>query len=70
MLQKIKEYIKYNTDRFLKDIGVRKKITVDLTDNEKKTPLTGFNGINSVSDIELRLRILEKKLKEIENSKK
>ena len=70
MFQKIKEYIKYNTDRFLKDIGVRKKITVDLKDNEKKTPLTGFNGINSVSDSELRLRILEKKLKEIENSKK
>jgi len=69
MFQKIKEYIKYNTDRFLKDIGIRKKITVNVTNTERKIPLTNLGGVNSISDNELRLKILENKLKELEKKK-
>ena len=69
MLQKIREYIQYKIDRFLKDIGIRKKITVNVTNTERKIPLTNFGGVNSISDNELRLKILENKLKELEKKK-
>jgi len=69
MLQKFKEYIKYKTDRFLKDVGIRKKITVNVTNTERKMSLTSFGGVNNISENELRLKILENKLKELEKKK-
>ena len=68
MLQKIREYIQYKIDRFLKDIGLRKKIVVDVTHTEKRNDI-GPIHTDSLSSSQLRLKILEKKLKELEKKK-
>ena len=68
MLQKIKEYIRYKIDRFLKSIGIRKKIVINVTHTEKKTSFIDFEHL-AFSGNELRLKILEKKLKELEKKK-
>ena len=69
MLKKIKEYIQCKIDKFLKDIGLRKKIVVDMTINENRNDI-GPIHTDSLSNSQLRLKILEKKLKELENNKK
>ena len=68
MLQKIREYVQYKIDRFLKDIGLRKKIVVDMTHTQKKASVSHID-VESLSDSELRIRILEKKLKDLEKKK-
>ena len=69
MLKKIKEYIQCKIDKFLKDIGLRKKIVVDITHTENRNDI-GPIHTDSLSNSQLRLKILEKKLKELENNKK
>ena len=60
---------RYYIDKFLKDIGLRKKIVVDMTHTENRNDI-GPIHTDSLSNSQLRLKILEKKLKELENNKK